>query len=66
VFNIVYRFGRLKTGWQLYDILAEDISVVSNYRQQIDDHFHNGNGAELIEKLRKMLEDEQLDNDSTL
>lgn len=57
VFNIVYRFGRLKTGWQIYDILAEDVSVVSNFRQQIDDHFRKGSGAELIEKLRKMLEE---------
>lgn len=60
VFNIIYRFGRVKTGWQIYDILAEDVSVVSNYRQQIDDHFRKGNGAELIEKLRKMLEEENV------
>lgn len=62
VFNITYRFGRLKTGWQIYDILAEGVSVVSNYRQQIDDHFRKGNGAELIEKLRKMLEEESTDD----
>ena len=57
VFNIVYRFGRLKTGWQIYDILAEGVSVVSNYRQQIDDHFRKGNTAELIEKLEKLLQE---------
>ena len=61
VFNIVYRFGRLKTGWQLYDILAEEVSVVSNYRQQISDHFRKGTGAELIEKLEKLLEEQKLD-----
>lgn len=66
VFNIVYRFGRLKRGWQIYDIVAEDVSVVSNYRQQIDDHFRKGTGAELIDKLEKMLEKENLNENSEL
>jgi phospholipid transport system substrate-binding protein len=51
----------LKTGWQIYDIVAEDISIVSNYRQQFDDHFRKGNGAQLIEKLEKLLKQEELD-----
>ena len=64
VFNVVYRFGRLKTGWQIYDIVAEDVSVVSNYRQQFDDHFRKGTGAELIDKLKKLLEEGNLDENS--
>lgn len=63
VFNLVYRFGRLKTGWQIYDILAEEVSVVSNYRQQFDDHFRKGTGAELIEKLKELLEKDDLIED---
>ena len=61
VFNIVYRFGRLKTGWQIYDIVAEGVSVVANYRQQIDDHFRKGDGAGLIDKLKKLLEEGNID-----
>lgn len=60
VFNIAYRFGLLKTGWQIYDIVVEEVSVVSNYRQQISDHFRKGTGAELIEKLEKLLEEKKL------
>ena len=60
MFNLVYRLGRLKTGWQIYDIIVEEVSVVSNYRQQIDDHFRKGTGAELIEKLEQLLEEEDL------
>lgn len=60
-FNVLYRFGRLQSGWQIYDIVAEDISIVSNYRQQFDDHFRKKNGAQLIEKLEKLLEEERLD-----
>lgn len=60
-FNIVYRFGRLRTGWQIYDILAEGVSVVSNYRQQFDDHFRKGTGAELVDKLKELLEEKTID-----
>ncbi|MDG1242588.1 MAG: ABC transporter substrate-binding protein [Opitutae bacterium] len=60
-FNVLYRLGLLKTGWQIYDIVAEDVSLVSNYRQQFDDHFRKGNGAQLIEKLEKLLKQEELD-----
>ena len=65
-FNVLYRFGRLKTGWQLYDIVAEDISIVSNYRQQFDDHFRKKNGAQLIEKLEKLLKGERLNASTKL
>ena len=60
-FNVLYRLGLLKTGWQIYDIVADDVSLVSNYRQQFDDHFRKGNGAQLIEKLEKLLKQEELD-----
>ncbi|WP_269522313.1 MlaC/ttg2D family ABC transporter substrate-binding protein [Coraliomargarita parva] len=61
--KILYRLGYLKSGWQLYDIVAEDISVVSNYRQQFDDHFRKGDGQSLIAKLEELLNKEDLDND---
>lgn len=64
VYNVVYRFGLLKTGWQIYDILSEGVSVISNYRQQFDDHFMKGNGAELIEKLEELLKEKTV-NTST-
>lgn len=52
---VLYRLGRLESGWQIYDIVAENISVVSNYRQQIDDHFRKGNGSELVARLEELL-----------
>jgi phospholipid transport system substrate-binding protein len=61
VYSVLYRLGRMRSGWQIYDIVAEDISVVSNYRQQIDDHFRKGNGRELIKILTKRLTSEDLD-----
>jgi phospholipid transport system substrate-binding protein len=60
---VLYRLGKMETGWQIYDIVAEDISVVSNYRQQIDDHFRKGTGRELIHKLEELLNKKNLDED---
>lgn len=64
--HVLYRLGKMKTGWQIYDIVAEDISVVSNYRQQIDDHFRKGTGAELIDKLEELLAKDTLDEDTKI
>ena len=60
-FYILYRLGRLRSGWQIYDIIAESsISVVSNYRQQFDDHFRKGSGAELITRLEELLQQDDI------
>jgi phospholipid transport system substrate-binding protein len=59
--RVLYRMGLMGSDWELFDIVAEDISVVSNYRQQFDDHFRRGNGAELIAKLQDLLQNENLD-----
>lgn len=64
--NIVYRLGKMPSGWEVYDIVAEDISVVSNFREQIDDHFRKGNGRELIDKLNELLSKDGLDEELQL
>lgn len=60
---VLYRLGRMASGWQIYDIVAENISVVSNYRQQIDDHFRKGNAAELIARLEELLQKDDINED---
>ena len=64
--RVLYRMGRMGTEWELFDIVAENISVVSNYRQQFDDHFRQENGAQLITKLQSLLQKEDLDETTTL
>lgn len=64
--NVLYRMGKMKSGWQIYDIVAEDISVVSNYRQQIDDHFRKGNAQELIDRLNELLTRDDIDEEIQL
>lgn len=62
-FYVLYRLRRMDDGWQIYDIVAENISVVSNYRQQIDDHFRKGTGAELITRLEELLAQKKINDD---
>ena len=55
--NVAYRLARLESGWQVYDLIVEGISMVSNYRKQFDAHFLKGNGDELIDHLETTLID---------
>ncbi len=59
--RVLYRMGLMGADWQLFDIVAEHVSVVSNYRQQFDDHFRKENGAALITKLEELLKKDKLD-----
>ena len=56
-YQITFHFGRYKSGWQIIDIQAEGISMVANYRQQIDAHFRlpNGNVETFLKKLDDLL-----------
>ena len=66
-FCILYRLGRMRSGWQIYDIVAESsISVVSNYRQQFDDHFRKGSGAELITRLEDLLQQDVINEETKI
>ncbi len=62
-YHVTYRMGRLASGWEIYDIVAEGISVVSNYRQQFDEHFRTQGGDALIARLNTLLENEEIGND---
>ncbi len=53
--NVVYRLGRIDGKWKVYDVLAEGVSVVGNYRQQFDAHFQKSSAAELLTLLKNKL-----------
>ena len=54
--NLSYRLARLESGWQVYDLIVEGVSIVSNYRKQFDAHFLKKGGDELIDQLEAKLE----------
>ena len=53
--NVVYRFAPIDGKWKVYDVLAENVSVVGNYRQQFDAHFQNKTAEDLLQTLRAKL-----------
>jgi phospholipid transport system substrate-binding protein len=53
--NVIYRFGKIDGKWKVYDVLAEGVSIVGNYRQQFDAHFEKKSAADLIELLKTKL-----------
>ena len=65
-YKVAYSLGKMASGWQIYDIVAEDISFVSNYRQQFNDHFRRKDGAALIEKLKEKLTNDDVTAQLTL
>tara|TARA_B100001778_G_C18370306_1_gene530495 strand:- start:59 stop:673 length:615 start_codon:yes stop_codon:yes gene_type:complete len=58
--NLTYKFGKMKSGWQIFDIVIENISLVVTYRNQFDAFFTNNNSEALVKQLRKLLLDEDL------
>ena len=65
-YNILYRLRLMDSGWQIYDIVAENVSMSSNYRGQIDDHFRKGSGADLIARLRDLLAKDEINEDTRI
>ena len=65
-YYILYRLRQMDSGWQIYDIVAENVSMSSNYRGQIDDHFRKGSGADLIARLRDLLAKDEINEDTRI
>lgn len=58
--NLSYRLANIKDrGWQVYDVLVEGVSMVSNYRKQFDEHFQRKSAADLIDLLKNKLKEVQ-------
>jgi len=56
--NISYRMANIKDrGWQVYDVLVEGVSMVSNYRKQFDEHFLKKSASDLIDLLKSKLKE---------
>ena len=65
-YYILYRLRQMKSGWQIYDIVAENVSMSSNYRGQIDDHFRKGSAADLITRLKDLLAKGEINEDTKI
>ncbi|MDQ8205347.1 ABC transporter substrate-binding protein [Pelagicoccus sp. SDUM812003] len=52
-----YRLANIRNrGWQVYDVLIEGVSMVSNYRKQFDEHFQTKSASDLLKLLQSKLD----------
>ena len=65
-YYILYRLRQMDSGWQIYDIVVENVSMSSNYRGQIDDHFRRGSAADLIARLKDLLARDEINEDTKI
>jgi phospholipid transport system substrate-binding protein len=50
--SVSYRLHRVQGDWKIYDVVVEDISIVSNYRSQFERILAKGNFDDLMKRLR--------------
>jgi phospholipid transport system substrate-binding protein len=48
-----YRLLNKGSGWRVYDVVVDGVSLVNNYRGQFSKILRNGSYADLIDQLRK-------------
>jgi len=54
-FSVVYRLHRKGEGWLIYDVVAENVSLVQNYRNQFARIMAKSSGAGLIDALKRKI-----------
>ncbi|HKT33601.1 MAG TPA: ABC transporter substrate-binding protein [Nitrospira sp.] len=48
-----YRLLHKTSGWRVYDVVVDGVSLVNNYRGQFSKILRNGSYADLVDQLRK-------------
>jgi len=51
-----YRMVKLETGWQVYDVQVEGVSLIQNYRSQFQDLMLKHSPAEVLDIVRKKIQ----------
>jgi phospholipid transport system substrate-binding protein len=54
-FSVVYQLHRKGDGWLIYDVVAENVSLVRNYRNQFARIMAKSSGAGLLEVLKQKI-----------
>jgi phospholipid transport system substrate-binding protein len=52
---VEYRVMKKTSGWMIYDVLIEGVSMVKNYRQQFEDIVAKSGYDGLVETLKRKL-----------
>ncbi len=59
-YAVTYRVEQSGSSWQIYDVNIEGVSMIANWRAQLDPIFQRGGAAAVIESLEKNLSQEPL------
>jgi phospholipid transport system substrate-binding protein len=54
--SICYRLIQKENQWKVYDVVIEGVSLINNYRSQFREVLGNGSPEDLIETLRKKVQ----------
>ncbi|MEJ5300642.1 MAG: ABC transporter substrate-binding protein [Thermodesulforhabdaceae bacterium] len=54
--QIEYRLKKKPTGWKIYDVVVEGVSMVQNYRSQFADILRRQSFAQMLDMLRNKVE----------
>lgn len=54
-FAVVYRVEQAGESWRIYDVNIEGVSMIANWRSQLDPIFQKGGAAAVIDSLQKNL-----------
>ena len=52
-YSVVYRLLKTPGGWKIYDVVAENISVVNNYRSQFNRVISQSSFEELLRRMKQ-------------
>ncbi len=50
-----YQMVKEKSGWRVYDVVIEQVSLVNNYRSQFAEILHKSSFRDLLARLREMV-----------
>jgi len=60
-YSILYKMSNTKTGWKIYDIAIEGVSLIHTYRSQFNHILKSGEAEDLLTKMRdKNIENKEL------
>jgi phospholipid transport system substrate-binding protein len=57
-YAVSYRVEQVKGGWLIYDVIIEGVSMIANWRSQLDPIYQKGGAAAVIVSLEKNLSQE--------
>lgn len=63
---VEYSLWRRDEGWKIYDVFVENVSLVQNYQTQFRSLLDKESGAQLIERLRDKIEEQEKQKQETV